>query len=222
MPVNLLHSWFHRVEEGWDPISPAYAKEYAEFASRQDRKPVVERLEAAVGGLQGKRILDLGGGPGQFSVLFAQRGARVVWHDISRQYLAIAQSRAAAAGVSLEFSLGYLEAASKFGLDSFDVVFCRVCWYYCRNDRKFAKLLYSLVKPGGLGYLECNTPAFSRPTGFRWVQHFLNTYFWWKVGHPMPPRGRIAKLIQKYPIRYMEQDYSSELCDIVLFRKSGS
>jgi 2-polyprenyl-3-methyl-5-hydroxy-6-metoxy-1,4-benzoquinol methylase len=219
MPVNLIHSLLHRVDAGWDPIPREYAEQYAQRVWNSKSEALVDKLATLTKGLKDKRVLDLGGGPGQYSVLFAQRGAQVVWHDVSREYQRIARTRAMASGVSLEFSLGYLEAARKFGPDSFDVVFSRVCWYYCRSDRSFARLLYSLVKPGGIGYIECNTSTHYKPLGFRKLQDWLNTYFWWKIGHPMPPHGRIARLIQKYPVTYLELDYSSELFDIILFTK---
>jgi SAM-dependent methyltransferase len=220
MPVNFMHSLLYRVERGWDPIPPGYAKEYDNLSSSGIDATFLDRLEARSGGLAGKRVLDLGGGPGHFSVLFAKRGARVTWHDVSRQYEQIARQHAILHEVSLDFSLGYLEEARKFGRNSFDLVFCRVCWCYCRSDRAFSRLLYSLVKSGGIGYIECPTPAFSRPQGFRRLQHWLNTYFWWKVGHPMPPHGRIAKLISNYPVTHLELDYSSAERDIVTFVKS--
>jgi SAM-dependent methyltransferase len=219
MPVNFLHSLFHRVELGWDPIPATYAEEYEQHTLKHVDMSVVERVEALSGELTGKRVLDLGGGPGQFSVLFAKRGARVTWHDISREYQKIAKGRAEAQGVPLDFSLGYLEEAKKFGKESFDVVFCRVCWYYCRSDRAFARLIYSLLKPGGAGYIECNTPAFANLKGWGKLQSRLNEWTWWKIGHPLPPQGRIAKLVQKYPLERLELDYSSELVDRVFFVK---
>jgi SAM-dependent methyltransferase len=220
MPVNFVHSLLCRVEKGWDPISPEYAKEYDEFASREIDTALVKRLDSLAVGLAGKRVLDLGGGPGHYSVLFAKRGARVTWHDISRQYEQIARQHAALHGVSLDFSLGYLEEAKKFGPNSFDLIFCRVCWYYCRSDRSFGRLVYSLIKPGGIGYIECDTPAFSKRRGVRRLQQWLNTCLWWKIGHPLPPHGRIAKLIQKRPVMHMELDYSSAASDVVTFVKS--
>ena len=184
MPVNYLHSRLHRVEKGWDPIPTAYAKTYAAMAWSQARTAVVDRVEKELSGLRGKRILDLGGGPGQYSVLFAQRGGYVTWHDVSREYAAIARDRAQRASVSIDFSMGYLEDAKRFCKEPFDLVFCRVCWYYARSDRGFARLLYSLAKPGGVGYVTCNTPEFSQPRGVRKLQYRLNRRLWWKIGHP--------------------------------------
>jgi SAM-dependent methyltransferase len=221
MPVNYLHSLLHRVEDGWDPVSASYASSYAELAWGERSPQVVEELENRLGCLSGKRILDLGGGPGQYSVLFARRGAEVTWHDVSREYEAIARERAAAAEVTLQYSLGYLENAARFAAQPFDLVFCRVCWYYGRSDRAFARLIYSLVKRGGVGYVECNTPAFSRPRGWRTVQYALNNHLWLKIGHPMPPHGRIARLLHQLDVTQMTVDYRSPLRDIVIFTKSS-
>lgn len=220
MPVNYLHSLLHRVENGWDPIPSSYACSYAELAWNERSPNLVRDLDLRVGGLTGKRVLDLGGGPGQYSILFAQYGANVTWHDVSREYEAITRERAAVAGVSIAYSIGYLEDAQRFETEPFDLVFCRVCWYYSRSDRAFARLLYSVVKTGGVGYVECNTPDFSKPRSWRRGQYWLNKHLWLKVGHPMPPRGRIAKLLQQYDLRQMTLDYSSPLRDIVVFRKA--
>jgi 2-polyprenyl-3-methyl-5-hydroxy-6-metoxy-1,4-benzoquinol methylase len=218
MPVNYFHGLLHPVEKGWDPVSAEYAQGYAQFASTEVDAGLVDRLGALSGGLAGKRVLDLGGGPGQWSVLFAKLGAHVVWHDPSRTYQKLASAHAEANGVSLEFSLGYLEEAKKFGQHSFDLVFCRVCWYYSRDDRAFSRLLCSLVKPGGVGYVECNIPDRPKqPTGRR-IQSWLNDRLWLKIGHPLPPRGRIAALIHRHPVRFLEADYRSEERDIVIFQ----
>src|SRR5215831_12451425 len=160
MPVNFLHHLVHRPGRGWDPVSPALARNYdaaiGASPSHSDTS-LVERLCNLAGGLEGKHVLDLGGGPGQHSILFARYGALVTWHDVSRQYEMIARRRAEAARANVVFSLGYLEDAAKFGKGGFDLVFCNLCWYYCRSDRSFGRLIYDLVKPGGIGYIACNT-----------------------------------------------------------------
>jgi len=212
----------HRVEHGWDPISLEYAERYSDFEWTHLDSALVERLANLCGGLSGKRVLDLGGGAAQYSVLFAKMGAHVVWHDVSRQYQRIASERAKKSGAKLEFSLGHMEEASKFGWDSFDLVFCRICWYYSRGDRSFARLIYRLIKPGGIGHIQCHTAEFSKPKGFRRLQHELNARLWWKIGHPVPPHGRIASLMHRYKISYMEADYRSRKTDIVTFVKSFS
>jgi len=137
--INRLLSLFHRPENGWDPVPAEYAKRYGEVEWSTLNVGLVDQLERWIGGFKGKRVLDLGAGPGQYSVAFARRGAQVTWYDVSRNYQLIAQKRSAEAGVSLEFSLGYLEDAKRYVHNPFDLVFIRLAWYYCMNDLCFNK-----------------------------------------------------------------------------------
>ena len=58
------------------------------------------------------RILDIGGGPGRYSIWLAQRGYTVVLADLSPNLLDIARDRIAAAGVQAQIE---------------DVVVCDAC-----------------------------------------------------------------------------------------------
>lgn len=121
--INRLHSWIHQPGKGWDPVAPEYAGEYAESEWRNINVGLIDRLEQRIGGFKDKRVLYLGGGPGQYSTAFARRGARVT---------------------------------------------------YC---------------------------------------------FGWKIGHPHPPHGRLAGLLNGYPITLMIPDYSNDLVDKIFLIK---
>lgn len=219
--INRLHSLFFRPENGWDPVPAAHAETYAAGEWRGVDTALVDRLETWLGGFGGTRVLDLGGGPGQYSVAFAARGADVVWHDVSRRYLDIASAHARAQGVEVAFSLGYMEEARRSLDRPFDLVFCRIAWSYCMSDAPFARLVYDLVKPGGVGYVDTNTPAFVRDMSLRLrAVHWLNASLWLKVGHPYPPHGRIARLFCRMPMERIEIDYARATNDRVLFRKA--
>ncbi|HEX8948304.1 MAG TPA: class I SAM-dependent methyltransferase [Dissulfurispiraceae bacterium] len=218
--INRLHSLFYRPEKGWDPVSSEYAAGFAKGVLGSLDFPLLNELEGYLSGFEGKRILDLGAGPGQYSVAFAQRSAEVVWHDISRNYMEIARQQADAAGVGLSYSLGYLEDAKRFAKEPFDLVFCRLCWNYCFNDRSFARLIYSLVKPGGIGYVDTHTPGFQQSRDKRKLVHFLNEVLGLKVGHIYPPSGRVEKLFERYPLDKMIPDYGIQDRERILFVKS--
>jgi 2-polyprenyl-3-methyl-5-hydroxy-6-metoxy-1,4-benzoquinol methylase len=218
---NTLHALLHRPEKGWDPMPGEYAEKYAAVEWGKLNGTLIDQLEQQIDGFQGKRVLDLGGGPGQYSVAFAQRGAEVMWHDVSRNYMRIAERHAATVGVKLKFSLGYMEEAKKFIAHPFDLVFNRICWYYCRNDWEFARLIYGLVKPGGAAYIDTNNTEFADISGRKKIIYFLSNRLAWKVGHPFPPRGRIARLLHKYPIDYMTVDYTTGRNDRIFFVKSN-
>jgi len=217
--INRLHAILHRPERGWDPVTQDHAVRYAEEQWRQDTSSMVARLENRIGGFREKRVLDLGGGPGQFSVAFALRGAEVTWHDISRRYREFAEEKANQAKVKIDFSLGYLEDAKKFLDTPFDLVFCRICWRYCLNDRKFARLIFSLVASGGAGYVDADTLAGPKSTGLRRAQVFVYSRCGWKFGHPPPVPGRVIALFQKYPFDVFEPDNSSGKNDRIFFQK---
>lgn len=206
--INTLHALTHRPERGWDPVPAAHVLRYGDAEWQRFSPQLVDELEKRLGGLAGRRVLDLGGGPGHYSVALAQRGAEVTWHDVSRGYLDYARKRALQAGVTLEFSLGYLEDARIFTGSPFDLVFCRICWRYSRNDRDFARLVHSLVAPGGTGYIDTGVAPVKLPT--RWLrwQAFLNSRLGWKIGHPDPPGGRLPRLFRQLPLAVLEVDSS--------------
>jgi 2-polyprenyl-3-methyl-5-hydroxy-6-metoxy-1,4-benzoquinol methylase len=220
--INRLQGLLHRPERGWDPIPESHARSYAEGVRDQpDNKILADRLEEWIGGFQGKTVLDLGAGPGQCSVELARRGAKVVWHDVSRRYMDIARQRAVELGVELSFSLGYLEDSRRLVTTPFDLVFCRGCWAYCLDDRDFSALIYDLVKPGGHAYVSSNTDRHGRAPGVRRLLTALYETTGLKIGHPHPPHGKLARLFSRFPLTQLVVDYSPAVNDVLLFRKEG-
>lgn len=217
--INRIDMLRHRPQRGWDPVSVSWAREYADDAWKIDTAPLLDRLEADFGHFDDKKVLDLGGGPGHYSVAFARRGARVTWHDISRSYREIAMSRAEDANVEIDFSLGYLEEAAKFRSTQFDLVFCNLAWYYCADDRSFSRILYDIVKPGGSAYIDCNTAVFDKPSAERRIRHAINRATGIKIGHLYPPHGRLERLLRRFPTQDMWFDYSTPENDRIFFVK---
>ncbi len=207
--INQIHALLHRPEKGWDPIPDQYAAKYAQYAWDGFDPTLIEKLENRIGSFEGKQVLDIGGGPGQYSVAFAQRGANVTWHDISHNYKKIASKYADETRVKINFSIGYLEDIQNLNYQSFDFVFNRVCWCYCMSDRKFSRIIYNLLKPAGSGYIFTQSQPDPNAGFATQIQYFLNNYLWWKIGHPWPPHGRVAQLFNSYPIERLIADYHS-------------
>jgi 2-polyprenyl-3-methyl-5-hydroxy-6-metoxy-1,4-benzoquinol methylase len=217
--INWLHSKLHRPERGWDPISLQHAMHYAQDEWLKLDESPLEEIERWLGGFSGKEVLDLGGGPGQFSVAMARRGARVTWHDVSRNYRQIVEQRNP--GLNMSYSIGYLEDALSLGESRFDLVFNRICWNYSRSDSDFAGLVWRLVRPGGIGYVDTTNSTFqydAQPVSAR-LRTWLSTCTGLKVGHPLPPHGRVARLLLRLPIERALVDYSQSTNDRVLFKK---
>jgi len=212
----------HLPERGWDPVPAQYAQRYAEIELQKVDNQLVDILETWVGSWAGKSVLDLGGGPGQYAVAFARRGASVTWYDISRNYQQIAQQKAEEHAVDIEFLLGYLDEAPRRLGKQFDLVFNRICFCYGWSDKSFVRVIYDMVKPGGCGYIEANNSLFRREqlSMRNRLQTWLNERTGIKIGHPHPPRGRIAQLLLKYPLERILVDYEEATLDRVFFRKA--
>jgi 2-polyprenyl-3-methyl-5-hydroxy-6-metoxy-1,4-benzoquinol methylase len=221
--INRIHSLLYRPERGWDPVPPVHAEKYACSAwSTNINGDLIDQLESWMNGFNGKQVLDLGGGAGQYAVAFAKRGAEVTWHDVSTTYREYAQSKAQENNVHIKFSLGYMDEAPVLLKNKYDLVFNRICWNYCRNDRSFGKIIFSLVKPGGIGYVDTTHSDWNRDSLSVLVRTrtWLNDILALKIGHPFPPHGRLAKLFLGMPVEKLFIDYSTTTNDRILFRRT--
>lgn len=224
--INYVHARFYRPENGWDPVPPEHAVKYGAHEWQVVNDALLDELEQWIGGFQGKRILDLGGGPGQYSIAFAKRGGLVTWHDVSRIYRSMAQEKAKAFVVTdtIHFSLGYLDEAPKLLPDPYDLVFNRGCWNYGFSDRSFAEVVYRMVRPAGFGFVDTPLSGFNReqlstPVRFR---TWLNDNLAIKIGHPFPPHGRLARLFLRYPLKRLLVDYRSPWSDRIFVEKPAA
>jgi ubiquinone/menaquinone biosynthesis C-methylase UbiE len=102
----------------------------------------------------GARVLDLGGGPGRWTIWLARRGHRVVLADISQRMLQIARQRLAEAGVEPEAVLEVdARDLSRFTAGEFDAVLALGPFYHlvAAEDRQLAaREIYRVLRSDGL------------------------------------------------------------------------
>lgn len=105
------------------------------------------------------RMLDLGGGPGRYTIWLAQRGYQVVLADLSPTLLAIAQAQVAQAQLTDQVE-AIVEAdacdLSHWPNASFDAVVCLGPFYHLpdpRDRERAADELVRVLRPGGVAFI---------------------------------------------------------------------
>ncbi|MGE5674473.1 MAG: class I SAM-dependent methyltransferase [Mycobacterium leprae] len=100
------------------------------------------------------RVLDIGGGPGRYSIALAGQGYQVTLLDLSASHLAFARQKAAEAGVTLAGTVhGNALDLSAFGDASFDVVLLMGPLYHLLDAAERTRALQEacrVLKPGGI------------------------------------------------------------------------
>lgn len=213
-----------RPERGWDPVTPEYAQGYARKSGVALQSTELDEVEHWVGGFSDKRILDVGGGPGVFSIPMAKSGANVVWHDASLNYMSIAKQQADEHGVLIDWNLGRLEDIAQYRDESFDFIFCRVSWYYNVNDSAFADLLLKLIKHGGCGYISTHTREHAGGytalyTALQRLSDLSETHLKTKLIINHKPKGSLTSLIASLQVKEMRVDMAAKGLERVFFRK---
>ena len=197
--INHLHYLTHRPEKGWDPVPEAHARRYSdeEAAFTEPRAALVSEVEARLGPVAGKALLDLGAGPGYYTAEFARRGARVTWLDVSATYAAIARAHCEKRQVEAEFIVSYIDDVARHGR-TFDLIFSRLCWNYANSEPALARAIVDVLAPGGAAYVETATSAWAPGSSLSSrARSLLNDRLGLKIGHPFPPPGRTAQLFRR-------------------------
>jgi len=120
---------------------------------------------------QGK-LLELGCGAGNVSILFAQQGYEVVGVDIAPTAIAWATENAAQAGVNATFLQGSVLTLTDIPDESFDIALDGRCLHcIIGSDRaQFLQAAYRILKPGGV--LTICSMCNQVPSTVYWQEHF--------------------------------------------------
>lgn len=126
----------------WDPDS--------EFKPLHDTNPLrLDFIDTRVGGLKGKRVVDVGCGGGILAESMALRGAQVLGIDMSEAPLAVAKLHQLESGAVLEYRRITAEELAETEAASFDVVTCMEMLEHVPDPASTIRACAQMVKPGG-------------------------------------------------------------------------
>lgn len=222
---NYIRAKFQNPNKGFDPISKQYAKKYFEDTYRlkgRIDKNLLTLLKKTID-IKGKRVVDLGAGPGQYTLLLAKEGAKVHYHDISHNFVKLAIEKADEEGYSFTHTIDYIDHVK----GPYDIIFNRGAFNYCFDDKKFVDILYTQLNHGGIyfGILvnenqvfsEKKASLFSKKT-FLYIQFWLNEVFNIKLGHPFTSKRKIKKIFKASLFEILQlEDYGIQT--LVIARK---
>ena len=131
----LAHRW-------WDPTS--------EFRPLHEINPLrLAHIERLVGGLAGKRALDVGCGGGILAEAMAAKGAEVTGIDLAEKPLKVAALHAMETGSHVDYRLVAAETLADEMPGAFDLVTCMEMLEHVPDPASVVKACSQLVKPGG-------------------------------------------------------------------------
>ncbi|MCP1310751.1 class I SAM-dependent methyltransferase [Paenibacillus tyrfis] len=138
------------ISKYWTSSSDGYDKAVkAQFRSRRTVSMWTSLLNEGLGGREGQTVLDMGTGPGFFSILLSKMGHRVTAVDASQGMIETASRNFKASGVDVKAYLGDAARLHAEKDNAFDAVVCRdVVWTLPDPYGAYAEW-YRVLKPGG-------------------------------------------------------------------------
>ncbi|PIE83594.1 MAG: bifunctional 3-demethylubiquinol 3-O-methyltransferase/2-polyprenyl-6-hydroxyphenol methylase [Candidatus Contendobacter odensis] len=126
----------------WDPDS--------EFKILHDINPLrLQYINERVGGLSGKRVLDVGCGGGILAESMALHGAEVLGIDMGEAPLAVAQLHKLESGAELDYQCITVEELAAQQPGRFDVVTCMEMLEHVPDPASAIQACAQLLKPAG-------------------------------------------------------------------------
>jgi demethylmenaquinone methyltransferase/2-methoxy-6-polyprenyl-1,4-benzoquinol methylase len=167
-------------------LLPDYGNQARRYDETRGASPsVLGPLREALAGAPGPRLLDVGGGTGNYAVALRDEGWEPIVCDRSRDMLA----RAAAKGLET------VEADARalpFGDASFDAVMCVSMLHHVDDRPRALAEQRRVLRPGGRGALMLYTREDIEHAWYH--DYFPSTRAWMEASHP-----RLAELLDLLP-----------------------
>ena len=126
----------------WDPTS--------EFKPLHEINPLrLDWISQTAGGLQNKKIIDVGCGGGILTESMAAKGADVTGIDLAEKSLKIARLHSLESGGKVKYEHISAESMAAEHIEAFDVVTCMEMLEHVPDPASIIRACSQMVKPGG-------------------------------------------------------------------------
>lgn len=142
----------NKIKKRWDESSKCYDQFHGHgIKSEEERIAWMQTLEQVLSRMdfESDKILDVGCGTGEMSLLLAEMGHHVTGIDLSYEMLSIARSKANARNLKVVFEPGDAESLL-FEDETFDVVINRHLLWTLPNPKKALLEWKRVIRKGGL------------------------------------------------------------------------
>lgn len=161
------------LKRSWNKISKIYQKDF--FGKFWGASKFTVQPMDFVGNVKGKKVIELGCGAAQNSIIFAKKGAIVTALDFSEEQINYGRNLAKKHKVKVNFVVGDLNKLGEyFPKNHFDIAFSSYAFQYVKNLNKLFRDVNKILKKNGLFVFSLDHPVF---TSGDWVKFRNKQYF---------------------------------------------
>jgi len=195
----------NNMRSAWNEISKSYQERYKIGISKMHWGPLCPDEDSLqlLGDVSGKKIIEIGGGAGQNSMVLARKQAISTIFDISDKQLSHGVALANEEGLAVKFAQGDFEKIGNyFQPNTFDIGFSVYALQYCKTNASMEETfnqIYGILKEGAVFAFSLDHPV--RTIGYwdkKSDRFILDNYFdrsekeW---NYEFPETGTSARMV---------------------------